>query len=243
MSGQLGIRPLHMIALVMEFSEVKPGPFTVTKPPAILGTCFAFRRPTIFLTANHVIKKHDPATLAVSFLTIGGLRPVTTLHAHPQADLAILEAQDPQTGPIEPVTGILHDIHLGEMFAAFGFPSDLVFGQAGGSPHRLLLGHYQRFMDFESINGYRYVAGEMNVACPKGMSGGPLLRPEAPQFVSALAAESVDVESYPSLVHETIIDGRSEKVTEKRMIQYGVAVMLGNLVDWVNERVPPLGSA
>ncbi len=223
----------------MQSPEIKPEPFSVTKMSAILGTCFAFRRSTVFLTAHHVIKDHDPATLGVSFLTTPGLRAVTRVHPHQNADVAILEAGDPETGPIEPATDILKDIHLGETFAAFGFPSDLVFGQAGGSPHRMLLGHYQRFMDFRSIWGYRYVAGEMNVPSPTGMSGAPLVRPENPRFVSGLAAESIDVESLPSLVSETTIGGITERITEKRMISYGVAVMLGNLIEWINERIPP----
>jgi hypothetical protein len=238
-----GLHVLHTVALVMQSPEVKAAePFMVTKSPAILGSCFALRQPTVFLTARHVIKGHDPSTLAVSFVVIPGLRAVTKVHIHPTADLAILEAQDPETGPIQPITDILAGIHLGEPFAAFGFPEDLVFGgKAGGSPHRLLMGHYSRFFEFESAvnQEFRYVAGEMNVPVPKGMSGGPLLRPEPPYLVTGLAAETNYVESYPTITSETIVDGQKEKYVESRMIAYGVAVILGNLIDWINERVPP----
>lgn len=213
---------------------------STNQPPKILGTCFALRRPTSLLTAHHVIKKHDPGTLGVFFIGTPTLRRVTAVHPHPKADVAILEAEDPADSPIEPATQILTGIHLGETFIAIGFPSELIFGQAGGHPHRMLMGHYQRFMDYESnLHGYRYAAGEMNVPNPKGMSGAPLLRPETPQFVSGLATETIDVESYPSVIHEETIDGRTDKITEKRLIQYGVSVILGNLVDWINERIPP----
>ena len=211
----------------------------VERTPDIVGTCFAFRRSNFFLTAHHVIKSVDNADLAISFLTTPGLRVVTQVHVHPQADVAILEAADPQTGTIEPFWDVVSNIHLGETFAAFGFPEDLVRGQSGGSPHRLFMGHYQRFMDYESFMGYRYVAGELNIPCPSGLSGGPLFRPEAPQMLTALATENVETSTWPESMEEEVRDGGTVRTTHRRIISYGVSVILFHLLDWINEFVPP----
>jgi len=233
------MRPLSTIALVCHAPGAKAEGFVVEKLPEILGTCFAFRRSNFFLTAHHVIKSVDHSGLAISFLTTPGLRVVTQVHVHPTADVAILEAVDTQTGTIEPFWDIVSNIHLGETFAAFGFPEDLVRGQSGGSPHRLFMGHYQRFMDYESVMGYRYVAGELNIPCPAGLSGGPLFRPEAPQMLTALATENVETSTWPESMEEEVRDGGTVRTTHRRIISYGVSVILFHLLDWINEFVPP----
>ena len=225
-----GILPLRMIALVMSTNQ----------PPKILGTCFALRRPTSLLTAHHVIKKHDPGTLGVFFIGTPTLRRVTAVHPHPKADVAILEAEDPADSPIEPATQILTGIHLGETFIAIGFPSELIFGQAGGHPHRMLMGHYQRFMDYESnLHGYRYAAGEMNVPNPKGMSGAPLLRPETPQVVRGVSTVTIAGESYQSVFQEETIERRADQIPEKGPNQYRATEPLRPWGDGINERIPP----
>src|SRR5436309_3560977 len=67
------MKPLSTVALVCHSTDVGPGDFTVTKQPTVLGTCFAFRYPTTFLTARHVFRRVNPQELAISFLTIPGL--------------------------------------------------------------------------------------------------------------------------------------------------------------------------
>jgi hypothetical protein len=237
-----GINVLRMIALVVKVKTRE-----AKSAPVVLGTCFAFRRPTSFLTAHHVVAEHDPSTLAIGLVSktdftlglvgVGELRPVAGIHLHPAADVAILDVPDTGDGIIEPVPAIVPDLHLGETFAAFGFPTTLVEGESGGTMHRTLMGHYQRFMTFESFRKYRYFAGEMNVPTLVGMSGSPLVNPNT-YLVSGLAAESIDVESMPALIAETTRDGVTERYTEKALIRFGVAVILGSVRDWINEYIP-----
>jgi Trypsin-like peptidase domain len=231
------MRPLSTIALVCHTPTAKAEGFVVEKLPVILGTCFAFRRSNFFLTTHHVIKSLDRCGLAIWFLTTPGLRVVTQVHAHPTADVAILEAVDIQTGTIEPFWDIVSNIHLGETLAAFGFPDDLVRGESGGSPHRLFMGHYQRFTDYESFMAYRCVVGALNIPCPAGLSGGPLFRPEAPQMLTALATENVETSTWPESIEEEVRDGGAVRTTPRRIISYGVSVILF-LLDWINEFVP-----
>jgi hypothetical protein len=46
-------------------------------------------------------------------------------------------------------------------------------------------------MPYVSPAGYRFLAGEMSIAAPIGLSGGPLFRPSVHQMVFGLAAGSL----------------------------------------------------
>ena len=233
------MKPLSTVALVCHSTDVGPGDFTVTKQPTVLGTCFAFRYPTTFLTARHVFRRANPQELAISFLTIPGLRPVVEVHAHPSADLAVLKTADVNTAGIEPFWDVVSNLSIGEEFFAYGFPEDLLFG-SGGTPARLFTGHYQRFFDFDSPHNYRYVAGEMSIPCPAGLSGGPLFRPGAAVMLTAMAAENLETSLWKEVEETEGPDGRPvRKIAGEGRVNYGIAVILAEILDWLNERVPP----
>ena len=101
------------------------------------------------------------------------------------------------------------------------------------------MGHYQRFMDYESFMGYRYVAGELNIPWPAGLSGGPLFRPEAPQMLTALATENIETSTWPDSMEEEVRDSGTVRTTHRRIISYGVSVILCHPLDCINEFVPP----
>lgn len=205
----------------------------------VLGTCFAYRHPTRFLTAHHVIREREPSTLRIFFS--GGLSlvlPVTAIHPHANADIAILEIND--TGSLSgivPYSGILTGIHFGEDYGAFGFPEDLFNEHAGGSPHRLISGYYQRFFDFERA-GYRYRAGELASAAPAGMSGGPVFRFVQPTMLTGVVTGNIETSTWPEMLEEKTREGEIERTTQRRIVQYGIAVMLEPLVPWINEHIP-----
>jgi hypothetical protein len=112
---------------------------------------------------------------------------------------------------------------------------------------RLLVGNYQRFFRYRSPNGMHYVAGEMSIPAPEGLRGAPLFRRAAPQMVTGLA--TANLESYTITdsiddVWEGILRDDQERHVRhyrepsKRIISYGLALMLSTVDDWLNEHIP-----
>ena len=66
-----------------------------------------------------------------------------------------------------------------------GFPTEGPFDEAPAIPipvPRLFLGYYQRFFKYPETSRNRYLAGEMSIPAPGGLSGSPLFRPYAPKW-------------------------------------------------------------
>lgn len=78
---------------------------------------------------------------------------------------------------------------------AYGFPTEGPDPSSGAAPvSRLFVGHYQRFSEYSSPPGYRYLAGEMSIPAPGGLSGGPVFRAEAPEMLTGMV--TANHESY-----------------------------------------------
>jgi hypothetical protein len=128
---------------------------------------------------------------------------------------------------------------LGEDFAAYGYPTE------GPSPTstsdvptpRLFRGHYQRFFQY-SDDRYSYVAGELNIPAPAGISGGPLFNPGALMVLTGIVAGNI--ETYSTLSwREEVSEGGVERVEmHHRVIEYGIAVMLSSVQDWLDYVMP-----
>ncbi len=147
-----------------------------------------------------------------------------------------------EAAPTEPFWGSVGNFSLGEEFHAFGYPENVLGQDARVPTARLFTGHYQRFFQYRSHAGYEYLAGEMSIPSPAGLSGGPLFRPGAPQMVTALAAENFD-SSTTLDAHEEVSEERGTVRTQyQRIISYGLAVMLDPLRDWFDELLPPFDS-
>ena len=129
---------------------------------------------------------------------------------------------------------------MGEDFFAYGYPADPIGPNASAPTQRLFKGHYQRFMEHRSFMGYRYLAGEMSIAAPAGLSGGPLFRPGAPQMVTALVAENIASQLVVDSIEERSEAGRVVKTeVRQNVISYGTAVMLSAISDWLDAEIPP----
>jgi hypothetical protein len=199
-----------------------------------LGSCFGFRRSPYLLTAAHCVKGMAPGR-------VGVLMPghnedyirVTDVRVHPEADVAVLKADGSRLNPeLEVFWDTVANWGMGEDFMAYGYPED-------APAPRLFKGYFMRFMDHKSHMGYRYLAGEINIPVPTGLSGGPLFREAAPPMVTALVAENFS--SY--LVDdstESIEEGGTRSRTEiRRVVSYGVVVMLSAIRDWLDSEVAP----
>jgi hypothetical protein len=95
-------------------------------------------------------------------------------------------------------------------------------------------------MKHSSHMGYTYAAGEISTACPAGLSGGPLFRMIADQFAIGLATENIEAATELHAEENIIEDGKPIRdVITKRVVSYGVALMLASVEEWINDLIPP----
>lgn len=210
-------------------------------PGELLGSCFAFRHRSHYLTAAHCVKGLPADEIHVLGHTDSGVeyRTATEVVIHPSADVALVTVLTRETDTAEPFWDTLGNYSLGEDFLAYGYPED-IFGENARAPTaRLFKGSFQRFFPFSSRLGHRYVAGELSIGCPAGLSGGPRFRPGAPQMLLGLATENH--ESTVALHSEEFIeaDGMRTRTRNLSVINYGVCVMLHEVKEWLDQHVPP----
>lgn len=225
------MNPLNGVALIFQLQS--------GKDPAFLGSCFAYCQKTHFLTANHCVSDRDRATLIVVSPADQRARRVIEVITHPNADVSLLLVAPLESDLVEPFWGNVGNYSLGEEFMAYGFPEDSRGPNLGQPTARLFKGYFQRFMHHKSHMGYSYVAGELNTPCPGGLSGGPLFRPGAPVMVTGLVAESIEVATVLDSQEKTLDNGSIVNEEYRRVINYGVAVMLHDIEDWLRQHVPP----
>lgn len=212
------------------------------------GTCFAFRQPYVALTAAHCVPP-DAAVVWVEFPRRGDVRKATDVIRHPEADIAVVlttpEVGDDGTGyPADTFWNCVGNWALGEEFFAYGFPTEGPFAGGNTPTPRLFVGHYQRFLAFDNPKRGQYLAGEMSIAAPAGLSGGPVFRGGAPQMVTGLVTSNLETYSVLYSIEELDESGGRYREESRRVIQYGLAAMLSDFEDLLDEFVPHrLGTA
>lgn len=211
---------------------------------ASLGTCFSFRQKDHFLTAGHCVPDDEGAA---GLIMPGGPGPIpiVSFEHHPTADLSLLRIN---TRALDykvywqPFWDFVGNWGMGEEFMAYGYPVDTLDDEAEPRPKpRLFRGHYQRFMFYRAPGGrFGYLAGELSITAPGGLSGGPVFRQGAPEMVTGMVTANIDSTTYSDELVEKERDGVTvERTLLKRIVSYGVAVMLSEVADWLNDRVPP----
>lgn len=206
---------------------------------SFLGTCFAFRQATHFLTAEHCVHGLEHGDILIVSQTDQRIREVRHLHRHPQADVALLLADPQDNEGIEPFWDCVANFSLGEEYFAYGFPEDAMGPNQGRPTPRLFKGYFQRFMEHRSHMGYRYVAGESSTPCPGGLSGGPLFRPGAPVMITGLVAENIETSTLLDSQERILADGQVFNEHYRRVVNCGVAVMLAPIKEWLDANIPP----
>jgi hypothetical protein len=164
---------------------------------------------------------------------------------HPAADLAILHVVSTPGPPDEPFSYI-GGLALGIDFYAYGFPEDLQQPPAEGDRARLFVGHIQRVMTYQQAP-YRYVAAELSVGVPVGLSGGPVFYTDHPGTGAVFGVATTNVDSATASeafeeVEEHFEDGRVVRTEYRRVITYGIALLLPNMRDWIDAEIPPPAS-
>ncbi len=216
-----------------------------TEGPArsgFLGTCFAFRQPTHYLTAAHCVGNLQANGVGIGLRVSASAdpHPVKEIIRHPSADLAILVLEEAPSPHMEVFWNFVSNFAWGEEFMAFGFPED-VFGAGGAQPTaRLFKGHYQRFMLHRSevFPQFEYNAGEMSIGAPAGLSGGPVFRPGAPQMVTGLVTENHQSTTFLQAVEDHQDGPMRSRSSIHEVIQYGVSLLLDSHAEFLDQQIP-----
>jgi hypothetical protein len=190
-----------------------------------LGSCFACLSPHTFATAHHCISGLPTAEMFVVSAIPPFLRRVTEIASHAEADVSLVKVVPSVEAENHPFFDLATDRpEIGEDFITFGYPPD-VFGVAEDPAGRLFKGHFQRFMFFQPHWGaeYKYVAAELSIPCPEGLSGAPLYRAQTPLQAIGLITWNL---------RTTAGDER---------IEYGVALRIPDVAEWLTEQQKVIG--
>ena len=204
---------------------------------AFLGTCFAFRKRHVFLTAAHCTKGLDAADLVVVSAFAGRLSEVQRVTRHPHADLAALEVDAAGMSPIRPYTTLGVSAQYGAEVCAIGFPEDSTAAGTTEPTGRLFRAHIQRFLVKESHLGYRYHAAELSIGAPAGLSGGPVFLADMSGNLVGLVTENFESTTYLRTIQELHEPGNVFKEHIHTVINYAVCVWLPPLERWLGEIV------
>jgi hypothetical protein len=210
----------------------------------LAGTCFALRHSRYFLTAAHCVKDAMPSDFRIMPMfqaSLDFLR-VDRIHRHLTADVAVLEVSVSEDVRIPAFWNSVGNYHYGEDVMAFGFPEDVFGPDAKGATARMFRGYIQRTFFHTSHLGYRYEAAELNFGAPGGLSGGPVFRPGAPQMLIGLVTENFQSTTFLEAVEETEVNGSRTRSQYQTVINYGVALLLDRVADWISTIIPPRDS-
>lgn len=215
-------------------------------PRWMIGTCFAFRNSTRFLTAAHCVDE-DVGGLSIwcPLLRPDSSFAVTNVVAHPTADIAMIQVSENEHSQlIEPM--IDHGkIDLADDYLSYGYPdhSDHLGRIPVGRAYR---GYLQRAFDFRSHLGYSYEAGEVSVPVEGGVSGAPLfIRSYEGTTLLGPVAIGVATENVDSRVvvgfYDEVGEGEQEPTPRRETLttRYGLAALLHHQGEWLDNEVPP----
>jgi hypothetical protein len=207
------------------------------------GSCFLFRSDALALTAAHCVPQQlEPFLVHLPHLQL--YLEVERVERHPTADIAIVfcKAEDTRTELGTPVNAFWDGTGnwlLGQNFYAYGYPTEGPTENSNQAPiPRLFSGNYQRFMPYVSPAGYRFLAGEMSIPAPAGLSGGPIFDPSAPEMALGVVAANLDSYAVTDSILEVDDKGKEYREKSLRVIRYGLAVMLSGVANWLNEKSP-----
>jgi Trypsin-like peptidase domain len=210
-------------------------------PWRFLGTCFAYREPWFFLTAAHCIEGFAAEDLGVDAPGKSGTgHPIREVNVLDGVDLAVLRAPDRGAwmSSVDPYRDIQHEYEIAQDFVSFGFPAETVETRANQPVAQIFKGHFvQLLLQFADPWGRSYVASEMSIPAPEGLSGAPVYSPAQPYVVTAMVTGEKSTFTIPERVEEEAGPGQVRVTEVRRQISYGVALMLHPYAAWIEEQL------
>jgi hypothetical protein len=207
---------------------------------SLLGTCSAYKSRDAWVTAAHCVPDGIEAMVRPAVGPSPGERDYSmppTVVRHPNADLAVLLFEPSPPGEHDELAygGTAEQLIDGGDFIGVGFP---VEGAEIPAPvPRLFKGHFMRYFGYESVNGrYDYLAAEMNIPAPAGLSGGGLALPSEMERLAAVVTTNHDSQAVLDQTEEVERDGTTVRLATVRQVSYGIAaLLLGPARDWLDE--------
>ena len=178
----------------------------------------------------------DLSLISITFPYLKKVLIPTKIAKHEEADVVALACEEKhinnrEVDGIEYFSAFQSELELAGDYITYGYPEDIFQKNTPTPTPRVFKGYFQRFFFHKSSFGYEYSALELSTSCPKGLSGAPIMIYGNASTLAGLVAESIET-STELLVEET--EGADNYVYHK-VINYGVAVKLASIEDWVNE--------
>ena len=198
-----------------------------------LGTSFSLWSSDYWLTAAHCVTGQNGNHLEIQFSASENSQ-IEIVAIHETADIAVLRLigsapfQQNYFRMVVPA-----DSHEFE-FNAFGFPEDTMGPNAGLIVPRFFKGYFQRTFDHQSHMGYKYRAAELSIACPSGLSGGPLYSTESSSSVVGIVCDNLE----SSLWLDTVEREENIRDNNYKMLNYGVSMLLDPVREWLESLIP-----
>lgn len=223
---------------------VNTGVILRKKDNAFLGSCFIFRYPSTVVTATHCVKDYSDKEILLVFPgnSVKKVFNVKEIIQHNNADISIMIAPDIHEDDITwPHYTLFDDHSWGEDFTTFGYPQEYVQSIPQPTP-RLFKGHIQRFFNHNSHLGYNYHAAELSIGCPGGLSGAPVFNSQFQGRLYGLITENIKTTTELETVLEVEENGNTFKELYHNVINYGIALWLPSVSDWIDLHIPPVSS-
>jgi hypothetical protein len=205
----------------------------------VLGTCASYRSRDAWLTAAHCVPEGITVRIQPAVGPGQGERSFTepvTVVRHESIDLAVLllEPSPPNDFDDLAYKGVAEQLIDGGDFVGVGFPTE---GVQNGPVPRLFKGHFMRYFGYQApAGGYHYLAGEMSIPAPPGLSGGALAPSGEPERISAVVTTNVDSEVVLDRTEEVERGGALYRDSIVRHISYGIAALvIGGIDKWLDD--------
>ncbi|AHC27925.1 MULTISPECIES: S1 family peptidase [Mycobacteriaceae] len=197
------------------------------------GTGSMYMRPYVILTAAHCVPEVENGRLCFKSPMERDARLAEQVIRHRSIDLAVMViskgAKPPPNGQVYNEIG--HTLVDGGDFHAFGYPAE-----ENTQVPRLFKGHYQRHFEYQSPDGRKYLAAELSVPAPAGLSGGPVSNARRPQVLEGIVTANHDSSLVIDSYEEEERNGTKTRGKITRVVSYGIAAMLvpSDVQEWVD---------
>lgn len=204
-----------------------------------MGSAFAFRKKTHFLTTAQCIRSLKASEILLSSPSInsGAAIEIQSVTPHPTADVAVLRIAASSTFRLAPFCVLGHSPVQGSDLGVFGYSEDSSPASDRAPVARFLRGKAQRLFAFQSEVGYAYAAVELSIPVPVGLRGGPVFAMPPGIHVLGLLTEDDQGISYPRSAEEVQQNGHLYEGRVDAPGTFAVCALLLPLELWLLQEV------